>query len=97
MYLRLALEAPIRHLNQTITGTTVAHLGDAHLKQISIWLPDEQGCRLVRETFEPLSEAIINLKKRSRALHAARDLLLPKLLSGELSLDRIPDPAEVAL
>jgi type I restriction enzyme S subunit len=37
------------------------------------------------------------LRKKNRALRAARDLLLPKLLSGELSVDRIPDPAEVAL
>lgn len=40
--------------------------------------------------------AVHTLRKRNRALRAARDLLLPKLLSGELSVERIPDPAEAA-
>ncbi len=41
-------------------------------------------------------EACDLIRRKNRRLRAARDLLLPKLLSGQLSVDRIPDPAEAA-
>lgn len=45
---------------------------------------------------EPSMQMSLTLQQQNERLRAARDLLLPKLLSGELSVDRIPDPAEVA-
>lgn len=45
------------------------------------------------EVASTLLRSVHTLRKKNRGLRAARDLLLPKLLSGELSVDRIPDPA----
>jgi len=56
--------------------------------------PDDR--KVLNLGVRPLVEMIQSLGRRNRVLRAARDLLLPKLLSGELSVDRIPDPAEVA-
>lgn len=41
-------------------------------------------------------EACDKLRRKNTRLRSARDLLLPKLLSGQLSVERIPDPAEAA-
>jgi len=86
-HLFLALEKPIREFNQAIVGTTVAHLGDMHIKTIQIAWPPKNLLLKARESFEPLSKQIITLKGQIANLSRTRDLLLPRLLSGQLSLE----------
>ena len=38
---------------------------------------------------------IFNLQKKNANLRATRDLLLPKLISGELDVSSLPEPEEV--
>jgi type I restriction enzyme S subunit len=96
-HLFLALAGPIQLFNSTIVGTTVSHLGHSHIKTIQIAMP---GNELLRDTIlnlEPLAEMQLNLKKRNRVLRRTRDLLLPKLISGELDVSeldiKIPEEA----
>jgi type I restriction enzyme, S subunit len=90
LHLFLALEKPIRELNKAIVGTTVAHLGDMHIKGIQIlWPPTELRLK-TREILEPVSEQVIALKRQIQNLRRTRDLLLPRLLSGQVAL---ADPA----
>lgn len=85
-HLFLALEKPIQFFNKTIVGTTVAHLGDAHVKTIRIiWPPRELRAR-AREVLEPMAEQVINLQRQNVNLCQTRDLLLPRLLSGQLGV-----------
>ena len=42
---------------------------------------------LARETLEPMSEQIIALKRQTQNLRRTRDLLLPRLLSGQVEWD----------
>jgi type I restriction enzyme S subunit len=95
-HLFLALAEPIQTWNKSIVGTTVAHLGDMHIKTIQFaWPPDDLLAR-AREVLEPMSEQIIALKRRIANLRRTRDLLLPRLLSGQVSLDvsAVEDVAE---
>ena len=85
-HLFLALEHPIQALNKAIVGTTVAHLGDMHIKTIQIVWPPSVLLSRVGEVLEPLSEQIITLKQQNQNLRRTRDLLLPRLLSGEVNL-----------
>ncbi len=86
MALHLALEAPIRRFNDTISGTTVAHLGKRHLQEIDIAVPDSGTATALNERFQSLMDLEINLRKQNRVLREARDLLLPRLVSGELDV-----------
>jgi type I restriction enzyme S subunit len=85
-HLFLALELPIQTWNKSIVGTTVAHLGDMHIKTIQIAWPPAKILVKAREILEPMSEQIIMLKRQIHNLRRTRDLLLPRLLSGQISL-----------
>ena len=86
-HLFLALELPIQTWNKSIVGTTVAHLGDMHIKTIQVAWPTKDLLAQARNILEPMSEQIIALKRRIANLRRTRDLLLPRLLSGQVSLD----------
>ncbi len=85
-HLFLALEQPIRQFNKAIVGTTVAHLGDAHIKTIQIAWPPGDLLAKGHAILEPISEQIIILKREVLNLRRTRDLLLPRLLSGSVPL-----------
>jgi type I restriction enzyme S subunit len=87
--LALALQEPIKHFNKTITGTTVAHLGDNHLRTINILMPDKKLLRVINDILEPLLDLQLNLHANNKNLRRTRDLLLPKLISGEVDVSEL--------
>lgn len=91
-HLFLALELPIQTWNNSIVGTTVAHLGDMHIKTIQLAWPPVKFLAKVRETLEPMSEKIIALKRQILNLRRTRDLLLPRLVSGRIAITDIKGP-----
>ena len=82
----LALEKPIQEFNKAIVGTTVAHLGDMHIKTIHIVWPPANLRAEAREVLEAMSEQIIYQKRQIHNLQRTRDLLLPRLLSGQIEV-----------
>jgi type I restriction enzyme S subunit len=85
-HLFLALGLPIQTWNKSIVGTTVAHLGDTHIKAIQLVWPPPELLIKAKEVLEPLSAQIISLKRRVQNLRKTRDLLLPRLLSGQIEV-----------
>jgi type I restriction enzyme S subunit len=85
LHLFLALEKPIQEFNKAIVGTTVAHLGDMHIKTIQLVWPPAALRAKARDVLEPISEQMIDLKRKIQNLRRTRDLLLPRLLSGHVS------------
>jgi len=90
LHLFLALEKPIQEFNKAIIGTTVAHLGDMHIKTIQILWPPLTLREKAREVLEPMSEQVIALKQEIQTLRRTRDLLLPRLLSGRIDVEAMP-------
>lgn len=88
-HLFLALEKPIKEFNKAIVGTTVAHLGDMHIKTIQLVWPPEDVRAKAREILEPLSNQIIALKRQVTNLRCTRDLLLPRLLSDQITVEEL--------
>jgi len=95
----LSLIDPIKDFNSTITGTTVAHLGDKHLKTINFLLPDKEFLSYCNSILGSYLRLIISLKLKNQVLQKTRDLLLPKLISGEVDVSEldIKVPEEVAI
>jgi type I restriction enzyme, S subunit len=91
-HLFLALEAPIRFFNETITGTTVAHLGDKHLKQVNMVVPEPRVLQVATEILRAMFDLELNLRIMNQKLRSTRDLLLPKLVSGEVEVSALPEP-----
>jgi type I restriction enzyme S subunit len=66
------------------------------VRNLEILLPDSTTAQQFDGLVEPLLAGIINLAKRNRYLQLARDLLLPRLISGELDVSEldidVPEP-----
>jgi type I restriction enzyme S subunit len=85
-YLRQAVRKPIEDFNETITGTTVAHLGAKHLKIIKVLVPPKHLLEDANEFFENTRSQFIKLSKQNQELIKARDVLLPRLMDGRLEI-----------
>ncbi len=84
--LYLSLQKPIADWNRAIVGTTVAHLGKRHLEMVKVVTPPAYLATRVAALLDPIFDQEIKLRKASRLLRATRDLLLPRLISGEVDV-----------
>jgi type I restriction enzyme S subunit len=89
-------EEPIKTLEATIVGTTVAHLSARDLKELRVLVPSKAVLEAAGSVLEPMSDLELTLKKKNAVLRVTRDLLLPKLISGELDVSAIPEPEALA-
>ncbi len=92
----LATEGPIKHLEKTIVGTTVAHLSARDLNRMEFLLPQKPLLLDVQTLLDPLFDMELRLKHKNANLRAQRDLLLPRLISGELDVSEAEDVFEEA-
>lgn len=84
--LYLFITPQIKFWEQVITGTTVAHLGDKHLKRVSVLMPDDTTLRKTNSVFESIMIEKNLLFKENEKLIKQRDLLLPRLMNGKLEV-----------
>ena len=83
-FIFLAIKEPIKYFEQTLVGSTVAHLGKKHIDSIEILVPNR------KELFKSLQDIFNqrqNMLYQIRHLTEARDRLLPKLMSGEIKIN----------
>ena len=81
-----AVKPQIKYWEQVIVGTTVAHLGDKHLKRVKILFPDDRTLMKTNKVIENIMNKINSLQKQNTLLTRQRDLLLPRLMSGKLEV-----------
>jgi len=87
LFLYLSIKEQIKFWESTICGTTVAHLGDKHLKRIYVLMPDKKIMKMANAIFENIMRESRMLIQENRRLIKQRDLLLPRLMSGKLSVE----------
>lgn len=68
------------------TGATQVSLTDAGAKSIPWLLPPDELVEAFSTRVRPLFRLLLTLHEQNRVLAAARDLLLPRLISGELDV-----------
>lgn len=71
------------------TGATQMSLTNEGLARIMLPLPDEHTARRLGRTIGPMLNAIAGLQRRNENLRRTRDLLLPRLLSGQIDVEAI--------
>jgi type I restriction enzyme S subunit len=69
-------------------GTTVMHLSKKALPEYDFYLPEEQMVKKFTSIVEPLFEKIGENIKQINQLQNSRDTLLPKLMSGQVRVDK---------
>ena len=73
------------------SGSTFPSWTGPQLKSHPVLCPCAELLRFFEKLARPLSEAILVLSKQIQNLRITRDLLLPKLVSGEISVERIEE------
>ena len=71
------------------TGTTFAEISKQNFRPIRVVLPSKNLMSAFTAKVEPLYEQITSNLRQSQTLASLRDTLLPKLLSGELSVENL--------
>ena len=78
-----AIYEPIKFFENTVVGATVAHLGKKHIDSIELLVSKNVS---LYKPFEKKFNERQTLKSQLRLLAEARDRLLPKLMSGEITV-----------
>jgi len=68
-------------------ATTMGHIQRGHLTAAKVLIPPRPLLDAMTRTMSPLIEKIVANPHQSRSLATLRDTLLPKLLSGEISVN----------
>ena len=70
-------------------GTKMPRADWGFLKKLELTVPNVQLLEAYQTKFDTLFSQIVNLLKQNKALINSRDLLLPRLISGKLSVENL--------
>lgn len=76
----------VQNKNNYATGATQVSLSDSGLRKIKVLFPALDLIKRYSETINPLLEECSILRKQNQKLAQARDLLLPRLMSGKIEV-----------
>jgi type I restriction enzyme, S subunit len=69
-------------------------LNSAHFN-VPVAVPPEELVIKFEQIVLPMLKLRLNLQDKIENLRTTRDLLLPKLISGELDVSTLPDPKDI--
>lgn len=81
-----AMEAGVDALRQQAVGAVFDAIVVDTFKRIKLMVPPASMLRLFDEAVTPVFDQVENLASQNQKLRIARDLLLPRLMSGELAV-----------
>jgi type I restriction enzyme S subunit len=85
-FLYWALQESIEHLRQHASGAVFDAIVVDTFRLIPFLGPDSRNVHLFDEAVRPSFTQVANLLAQNQKLRAARDLLLPRLMSGEITV-----------
>jgi type I restriction enzyme S subunit len=85
----LAVSSKEFHVQKDVycTGATQMSLTNEGLARVELPMLDEVRARALGRTTQPILSQMLLLQRKSDNLRRTRDLLLPRLLSGELDVE----------
>jgi type I restriction enzyme S subunit len=82
----LCVKQPLADVERSEVGTTVIHLGKADIDRFRVLFAGDEIHGAFNERVDPLIALTVQNGSESRTLTELRDLLLPKLLLGEIRI-----------
>lgn len=86
LFLYLATKATVNELRTRSHGAVFDTIIVDTFRQMQVVIPEKTVAQDFEERVEPLFALVLNLQKKNANLRAQRDLLLPKLISGEIDV-----------
>lgn len=87
-YLIQWCEANMAEIKGRASGTTFQEISKKNFREISFVCPDDKVVVSYTKTVKTLYDEITSKAKENQSLINLRDTLLPKLMSGEISLNK---------
>ncbi|MCB1087723.1 MAG: restriction endonuclease subunit S [Verrucomicrobiae bacterium] len=81
------LKANVETFISHASGATFKEISKGVFRTLNFLLPPPELVARYEVAVSPVSEQLLNLQRRNQTLRQTRDLLLPKLLSGQMRLD----------
>ncbi|MBK7571725.1 MAG: hypothetical protein IPI10_08910 [Bacteroidetes bacterium] len=79
----------IEYSNQHSAGTRMPRVSWQSLKEFEIMIPDDKTIIEFEKITFPILKSIIQRIHENKTLTQLRDILLPKLMSGEVNVEQI--------
>ena len=79
------------------TGATFKEITKGVFRKINVAVPTGQTAAAFERVVAPMMDLVLRLERKNRNLRTTRDLLLPKLISGELDVSAMPEPEALAV
>lgn len=96
MFLLFNLLGRVEEMIGLATGSTFKEISKKTFRALPILWPEVALLNLFEEKALPLIQQVRLVKKQNAQLARARDLLLPKLMSGQIDVSGIALPKEEA-
>ncbi len=93
-FIRFSIEHAIPFLLGNSVGTTMQHIRRSSLDKYLINPPNDKIINKFASLVDPMIDLSLSLQTVNRQLATARDLLLPKLMSGQIDVSNIQLPDE---
>ena len=87
-YILFLVKPELEYVQSYKTGTTVSHLGKSDIDRFKFITPPLDVVLAFSEKVNYMKEEVVNRARESRRLAQLRDTLLPRLMSGELKMDK---------
>lgn len=81
-----ALRDRMEEFRSRAQGTTMRHIKRSALTQVAATVPPEEVRNRMTDLLAPMDALVLNLVRTTRSLRSARDLLLPRLISGQVDV-----------
>jgi type I restriction enzyme S subunit len=81
-----ALDGAMPHFWDRAQGTTMRHIKRSALSEVGTAVPPQNLVDIFTTAVEPADQHVISLRQTSYRLAAIRDLLLPKLVTGQIDV-----------
>ena len=97
VFVWLWTKANMKTIHQKANGSTFQEISKANFRPIPVILPTDLALSAFEEIVRPLFKKICENERETRTLAAARDLILPKLMSGEVRVKEATKTVEAEL
>ena len=88
-FLYCTIKPQLALVEATEAATTVIHIGKEDFDSFKILLPSERWLGKFNDVAQNAFAAMTKYRLESHALAATRDALLPKLMSGEIDVEKV--------
>lgn len=90
-------DATVSYASAHTQGATIPYaVWDGSLADYKVLIPTIELLKIFEETVSPMLNWLKRVTFKQTNLRATRDFLLPKLISGEIDVSKLPEPEEAA-